>query len=135
MLNFDVYTESNTGVSFSLEFNPLRMKKRGSKPTKIDVLASFYPYSDIKKTLIALYQSRSFNMVIRQRLELWTHWLRVSCSTNWASGPVLVIISKYIMKVNKIIHFSNIRLDLFYLLCKMVVSMKIQLKLYLFLLI
>ena len=25
-------------------------------------------------------------MVHLQRLELWTHWLRVSCSTNWAKG-------------------------------------------------
>ena len=45
------------------------MKKEGSKPTKIDILASFYPYFDIKKTLIALYQSRSFNMVLETGVE------------------------------------------------------------------
>ena len=44
-------TESNTGVSFSLEFNPLKMKKEGSKPSKIDILVCFCPYLDIKKTL------------------------------------------------------------------------------------
>ena len=44
-------TESNTRVSFSLEFNPLKMKKEGSKPSKIDILVCFCPYLDIKKTL------------------------------------------------------------------------------------
>ena len=66
-------TESNTGVPFSLEFNPLKMKKEGSKPTKIDILASFYPYFDIKKASIALYQSRSFNMVPAIGLEPTTY--------------------------------------------------------------
>ena len=43
--------------------------------------------SDLRFRRLLLYPAElSGHMVLPQRFELWTRWLRVSCSTCWATG-------------------------------------------------
>ena len=74
------------------------------------------PFSCNKKSLKPAYLLSLGLTVDRQGLEPWTPWLRVRCSTSWASGPFFVLsFNEYSTRYKKMQHFfwKNSKIFLF----------------------